>query len=135
MQCAHGTLDSVPSRAKLALALILLLTLVPLAGATCGVQCLAATPHHPTHVTSQQHCVVASACCHSSGPAVCSRTQAPEAVAMLLSTGTNAPSDPPASGVIASGLLPQDPRTRAAQTIDSSPPGQPSTASLIPLRI
>jgi hypothetical protein len=128
----------VPSRAQLAVALILLLVLAPAAGTICGIRCLAATPQMHAVISqaiSQEPCVRPSACCHSSGPAVCRATQAPEAVATLLSTGTNASSQHPASAVIAAGLQPQNPRTRAAQTPDSSPPGQPRTASLIPLRI
>jgi hypothetical protein len=132
------TLEPVPSRAQLAVALILLLVLAPAAGTICGIRCLAATPQMHAVISqaiSQEPCVRPSACCHSSGPAVCSRTQAPEAVATLPSTGRNVPSDPPASAVIAAGILPQNSRTRAAQTLDSSPPGQPRTARLIPLRI
>jgi hypothetical protein len=128
----------VPSRAQLALALILLLVLAPVAGTICGIRCLAATPQMHAAISqaiSQQPCVRPSSCCHSSGPAVCSRAQAPEAVATLLSTGTNASSDYPASAVIAAGLLPQNPHTLTASSLDSSPPGQPPTASLIPLRI
>jgi hypothetical protein len=121
----QATLEPVPNRAQLAFALMLLLVLAPLAGATCGIQCLAVAPHHPiSAVASQQPCVRAATCCHSTGAAVCTATQAPETVAALLSTGTNALHNAPAIAVIAAGLLSQDPRTRTAQTIASSPPGQ-----------
>jgi hypothetical protein len=125
----------MPNRAQLAFALMLLLVLAPLAGATCGIQCLAVAPHHPiSAVTSHQPCVRAATCCHSSGAAVCTVTQAPDTVAALLSAGTNALHNPPVIAVIAAGLLSQDPRTRIAQTINSSPPGQ-LYATPNPLRI
>ena len=108
----------MPKRAQLAFALMLLLVLAPLAGATCGIQCLAVAPHHPiSAVTAHQPCVRAATCCHSSGAAVCTVTQAPDTVAALLSAGTNALHNPLAIAVIAAGLLSQDPRTRIAQEI------------------
>lgn len=123
-------------RAQFALALVLLLVLAPLARATCGIRCLTATPHHAIAATaSQQHdCVLASACCHSTGPAICSATQAPEAVAALLSTDAST-ADAPALGVIAAESLPQNSRTVIGHGIDSSPPGQFLASSPIPLRI
>jgi len=122
-------------RAQLGFALMLLLVLAPLASTTRGIQCLAAAPHHPiSAVISQQPCVRAATCCHSTGAAICTATRAPETVAALLSTETNALHNPPAISVIAVGLLSQNPRTRTAQTIDSSPPGQLRTTPN-PLRI
>jgi hypothetical protein len=125
----------MPNRAQLAFALMLLLVLAPLASTTCGIRCLAVAPHHPIFaLTSQQPCVRAATCCHSTGAAVCTATQAPDTVAALLSTGTNALHNPPAIAVIAAGLLSQDPRTCTSQTVDSSPPGQ-LHATPSPLRI
>jgi hypothetical protein len=110
-------------RGQLALALMLLLVLAPLSAATCGIQCLAVAPHHSMPgATSQRPCVRVATCCHSTGAAICSATQAPETVAVLLSTGTNALHNPPAIEVIVAGLLSQNSRTRTAQTIDTSPP-------------
>jgi hypothetical protein len=129
----------MPRRAQLALALILLLVLAPLAGATCGIACLAATPHSPMHAaaTTHRHCVHASACCHASGPAMCAATQAPEAIAAILSpiSDTNATHDTPALAILAAESLPQNPRSLAAHSTDSSPPGQPGAARLTPLRV
>jgi hypothetical protein len=123
-------------RTQLALAVILLLVLAPLAGATCGIRCLAVTPHHPmSGATSQQPCVRAATCCDSTGAAVCTATQAPEAVAALLSTETSALTNPSAIAVIVAGLLSQNPRTRSAQTIDTSPPGQLRSVHPTPLRV
>jgi hypothetical protein len=123
-------------RAQLALALILLLVFAPLAGATCGIRCLAVTLHHPmSGATSQQPCVRAATCCHSTGAAVCTATQAPETVAVLLSTGTSALTHPPAVAVIVAGPLSQNPRTRTTRTIDTSPPGRLRSAHPTPLRV
>jgi hypothetical protein len=122
-------------RAQLALALIFLLVLTPLAGATCGIQCLAAIPHHSTHTAASHDCMRASTCCHSRGPAICAATQAPEAVAALLSTG-NAPHDTRALAVAATTeSLAQNSRAIAGHSIESSPPGQPRAANPIPLRV
>jgi hypothetical protein len=126
----------MPRRAQLALALILALALAPLAGVTCGIQCLAATPLRPMHTgAAQHHCVRASTCCHSGGPAVCSAADAPAAVAALLIADTRASHDAPALAAAAPEFLPQNGRTAAAHSIDSSPPGQPRAANSIPLRV
>lgn len=126
----------MPSRAKLALALILLLVLAPLAGASCGIACLAATPHRPMPAaTASHHCVRASVCCHSSGPAICAATQAPEMVAAILSTRAPALRDTPALAAIAAESLPQNHRSLAAHSIEGSPPGQLHLANPIPLRV
>jgi hypothetical protein len=125
----------MPSRAQLALALILLLVLAPLASATCGIACLAATPHRPMQAaTAPHHCVRASVCCHSSGPAICAATQAPEIIAAILSTRPPALHDASALAAIAAESLPQNGRNFAAYT-DSSPPGQLHLANPIPLRV
>jgi hypothetical protein len=123
----------MPHRAQLALALILVLLLAPLAGATCGIRCLAATPQMHAAI-SQQRCVRASACCHSTGSSVCSTSPAPEFIAALL-PGTSTPHDPPALVVIAANSWSQDPHIPAAHSVDSSPPGQLRTARLISLRV
>lgn len=126
----------MPRRAQLALALILLLVLAPLTGATCGIECLAITPHHPAHsARSQHHCVRTSACCHSSGPAICAATQAPEAIAALLST-SSAPQDTLALAIVATlKPLAQNSGVSAAHSIGSSPPGQLRASNSIPLRV
>lgn len=126
----------MPRRVHLAFALILLLVLAPLAGATCGINCLASTPHHPIHLamSQQPHCVRASACCHSSGPGICAATRAPEAVAAVLSANSATP-DAPALPIVAAVSPSQNPRTLVVRSIDSSPPGQPLASSHIPLRV
>ncbi|HZZ38986.1 MAG TPA: hypothetical protein VFE06_07635 [Acidobacteriaceae bacterium] len=122
-------------RAQLALALALLLVLAPLASASCGIQCLTATSPLPTHAAaSPQHCVRASACCHSTGPAVCSAIPAPEAIAALLSASSGT-ADPATIASVVAGSLPQGSTIRTAHRIDSAPPGPPDSASPIPLRI
>jgi hypothetical protein len=123
-------------RAQLALALILLLVLAPLAGATCGIQCLAVAPHHPAHTAaSQRDCMRAPTCCHSSGPAICSAADAPPAIAAFLTADTKAPHDTLALAIVAAELLPQNGRAIAARSIDSSPPGELRAAHLVPLRV
>jgi hypothetical protein len=123
-------------RAQLALALILLLVLAPLAGATCGIKCMAATPHHPVHAASAQHpCMRASACCPSNGPAICGATNAPGAIAALLNTDTNATHDAPTLASVAAAYLSLNHRSLSADHIDSLPPGQHRAANPIPLRV
>ena len=56
-------------------------------------------------------------------------------VAALLSTRTSALTHPPAIAVIAAGRPSQGLRTRATQTIDTSPPGQLRSAKPTPLRV
>jgi hypothetical protein len=120
-------------RAQLALALALLLVLAPLAGASCGIQCLVATSPLPTHAAATpQQCVRASACCHSTGPAICSATQAPQEIAALLTSNITT-ADPAAIVVVTS--LPRSPASRVIHRIDSAPPGSPQNVSPIPLRI
>jgi len=126
----------MPRRVHLALALILLLVLAPLARATCGIGCLAAIPHPSTPVaTAQSHCVRATACCHSSGPVICAATQSPESIATLFSNGTNAQPEAPAIAVPTAKALSQNPRVPAARNIDGAPPGQSLASSPTPLRI
>lgn len=134
-EAAQAKLNLMPRRTQLALALILLLVLAPLASATCGIQCLAVTPHHPTpNSVSPQHCVRAATCCHSSGPAICSATSASDITAVL-TTNAKAPHDTLSLAAIAAELLPQDGHAIAAHGIDSSPPGEICTAYLTPLRV
>ena len=126
----------MPRRVHLALALILLLVLAPLARATCGIGCLAAIPHPSTAVaTTQPHCVRANACCRSSGPVICAATQSPESIATLFSNGTNAQPEAPAIAVLTAKALSQNPRAPAARNIDGAPPGQFLASSPTPLRI
>lgn len=130
----HVTLNPMLRRAQLALALILLLVLAPLAGATCGIQCLAAAPHPSTHAATAQHqCVRASACCHPGGPILCSAANSPENTAALLSADT--PHDPPAFAVVIVESPSQTSRTLVGRNIDSSPPGQLRAANPLPLRV
>jgi hypothetical protein len=125
----------MPRRAQLAFALVLVLVLAPLASAACGIQCLTAIPQIPTHAAvSQQHCIRASACCHSTGRAVCSATQAPEAIAAFLSAN-DATTDAPAFAFLVAKPLPESPISRTAHRTDSAPPGPPDSASPTPLRI
>jgi hypothetical protein len=127
----------VPRHAQLALALILLLVLTPLAGANCGIACLAAAPHPSMHAASAQDgCLRASTCCHSGGQAICRAANTADTPAALLSADTTAPHDAPALAVaVAAEALPQNPRTIAARGIESSPPGQLCSALPIPLRV
>jgi hypothetical protein len=126
----------MPRRAQLALALILLLVLAPLAGATCGIQCLAVVPHHPTPTAiSPQHCVRTATCCHSSGPAICSASTASDVAAAILTADTTAPHESAAAVAIPAESLSQNSRTVVAHGIDSSPPGELRTANPIPLRV
>jgi hypothetical protein len=128
------TLDLMPRPAHLTFALILLLVLAPLASAICGIDCLAIARHHHIHATAtRSDCVRASACCHSSGPAICAATQAPEAVAALPSTNS-APPNAPALALLTAESPSQNPRALAAHRIDSSPPGQ-LPANPTPLRV
>jgi hypothetical protein len=121
-------------RTQLALALILLLVLAPLTGATCGIECVAATSLQPMHAASAQHpCARAPACCHSRS-VLCSVTSASEITAALV-TGTKAPHDTAAPAAIAVASLPGNSRTIAARRIDSSPPGQLRSAHPTPLRV
>ena len=123
-------------RAQLALALMLLLVLAPLASAACGIECLAVTPHHPMRTARSQHdCLRASACCHSSGPAICSAAQAPEAIAALVSTNTAAAQHDATPAIVAADLLPLSQRDLTAHRIDSSPPGGFRAANSILLRV
>lgn len=129
----HVTLNLMPRRAQLALALVLLLVLAPLAGATCGIQCLAATPH-TTHAAIAHHeCKRALTCCPSSAPAICSPTQAPDSSAVLLSAETSAPGAP-ALATIAATSVPIA-RILATRKIESTRAGQPLAASPTPLRV
>jgi hypothetical protein len=126
----------MPRRAQLALALILLLVLAPLAGATCGIQCLAVVRHHPTQsARSQPDCVRAAACCHSSSPAICAATQAPEAIAAWVTANTAAPQEEATPAIAAIDLLPLSQRDFADHSLDSSPPGELRAANSIPLRV
>lgn len=134
-EAAQAKLNLMPRRTQLALALILLLVLAPLASATCGIQCLAVTPHHPTpNSVSPQHCVRTSTCCHSSGPAICSTTSASDITAVL-ATDTKTPYDTLTLTATALEPLPQNSRTCIRHGIDSSPPGELCTAYLTPLRV
>ena len=121
-------------RAQLALALILLLVLAPLAGANCGIECRDATSLQPLHAASAQHpCARASACCHSK-PVLCGVTSAPDFTAALV-TGTKGPHDTSAHAATAAESLPPNSRIIAARYIDSSPPGQLRSVHLTPLRV
>lgn len=123
-------------RAQLALALILLLVLAPLASATCGIECLSVTPHPPTQAARSQHdCVRAAACCHSNGPAICAAAQAPEAIAALISINIALGQHEATPAIAVVDLLPSSRRNFDAHGIDSSPPGQLRAASSIPLRV
>jgi hypothetical protein len=124
----------MPRRAQLALALVLLLVLAPLAGATCGIQCLVPTPH-ATHTAVMQHaCKAVLACCHSGAPAICSATQTADSNVALLAAETNTP----AASALATSAG-ESPtviiRSLATRSIDSSPPGEPGTASPVPIRV
>jgi hypothetical protein len=124
----------MPRRLHLALALILLLVLAPLARASCGIGCLA-IPHPATPVArSQPHCVRASTCCHSSNSAICAVSQAPESIAGI-STGANVPPELTARAVLTANAAFQDPFTLVTGNIDSSPPGQSLASTSTPLRI
>jgi hypothetical protein len=130
----QAKLKPVLRRAQLALALILLLVLAPLAGANCGIECIGATSLQPLHAASAQHpCARASACCHSK-PVLCGVTSAPEFTAAFV-TGTKAPHGTAAHAAIAAESLPQNSRTIAARCIDTSPPGQLRSAHSTPLRV
>jgi hypothetical protein len=123
-------------RAQLALSLVLLLALAPLAGATCGIACLTAIPHRPMQAaTAQHHCVRAAACCHSSGPAICAVTQAPEAIAAWVAANTAAVQHDASPAIVAIDFSPLSLRDLAAHSIDRSPPGQLRTSNPIPLRV
>jgi hypothetical protein len=125
-EAAQAKLNLMPRRTQLALALILLLVLAPLASATCGIQCLAVTPHHPTpNSVSPQHCVRTS---------TCSTTSASDITAVL-ATDTKTPYDTLALTATALEPLPQNSRTCIRHGIDSSPPGELCTAYLTPLRV
>jgi hypothetical protein len=130
----HPTLDLMPRRAHLTLALIVLLVLGPLSSATCGIACLA-PPHPTTHAAAtQSDCVRASSCCHSSRTAICAATQASETVAALPSTNSATP-DAPALALLTAESPLRNPRNLAAHRIDSSPPGQLRSATPTPLRV
>jgi hypothetical protein len=123
-------------RAQLALALILLLVLAPLASATCGIECLAVTSHRPTQSARSQHdCVRAAACCHSNGPAICAAAQTPEAIAALIPINIAVGQQDATPAIAVVDLLPLSRRELAAHGIDSSPPGQLRAANPIPLRV
>lgn len=129
-----ATLNGMQLRTQLALMLVLVMALAPLAGTACGIQCLAAVPQLPMHAAAaQQHCVRTVACCHSTAPAVCSVAQAPEAIAALLSS-SNATADISVFAVLLTEPLPQS-SIRATNRVDSAPPGPPDGSSPIPLRI
>jgi hypothetical protein len=125
-------------RVHLAFALVLLLTVAPLAGATCGatcgITCLTASPHTTRSAIAQQRCVRAATCCHSSDSAICAAAQAPEALAALLSINNEAP-DTSAVTVPHTDIFSPSSAGRTTRRIDSSPPGQSLAASLTPLRI
>jgi hypothetical protein len=126
----------MPRHVHLALTLILLLVLAPLGGATCGIGCLASAVRPSTlAATAQQHCVRATACCHSSGPAICAAIQSSEPIALLISIGTNAPPAAPAVALPASAARSRYPRTLFTRNIDSSPPGQSLASTPTQLRI
>jgi hypothetical protein len=132
----HVTLNPMPRRTQLAFALILLLVLAPLAGVTCGIQCLGATPHHPmVAATTQRHCVSATACCHSTRPAICNAANTADISAALLVTGTHRPHAAPAITVATTEALQANPRAIAVHRIDSSPPGWQNAGNSSPLRI
>lgn len=122
----------MPRRAQLVLALVLVLVLGPLAGAACGIDCLASTTHAPTAVT-QHDCKRALACCPSGAPAICSATQTPEIVAAFFSAN----SAPGATSLtIASAeALPQNPGSLSVHRIANSSPVLSQAASPIPIRI
>jgi hypothetical protein len=124
----------MPRRAQLALALVLLLVLAPLAGATCGIQCLAPAPRATSPAITRHACKNVVACCHSGAHAICGATQASDSNAALLSAETNAPAVPAlatGAGEPATAIS----RSLATQKIDSSPPGELATASPIPIRV
>jgi hypothetical protein len=127
----------MPRHAQLVLALILLLVLAPLANATCGIRCLAVTPHHPMPAAIlPHHCVGTSTCCHSSGPAICSASTASDVTAATFTTAdTTAPHGAPALTIVAADPLLQNGRTITGRGIDSSPRGQPRADNPIPLRV
>jgi hypothetical protein len=129
-------------RTQLALALILLLVLAPLASSLCGIGCLPAAqpatmrPAQAAHsATIQQHCVRATSCCHPSGATRCNITTAPEAVALVSGVSASATADAAPFDVIPADLLPSATRNLIPRRIDSSPPGQLVALSLAPLRI
>ncbi len=124
----------MPRRAQLALALVLLLVLAPLAGATCGIQCLAPTPRATSPAIMQHACKSVIACCHSGTAAICGATQASDNSAALLPAETNTPAAP-ALATGAGESLTAISRSLATQRIDSSPPGELGTASAIPIRV
>jgi hypothetical protein len=131
----RGTLNSMPRRVHLALGLVLLLVLAPLARVTCGIGCLGTISHPPALLaTSQPDCVRATPCCDSSRPAFCTATQASESLATLLSTDANATPEAPAFAAVTAQSPLQKSGIPVAQSIASSPPGQ-LPASPIPLRI
>ena len=120
-------------RAHLVFALVLLLTVAPLTGATCGITCLTASPHTTRSAIAQQRCVRA-ACCHSSGSAICAAAQAPEALVALLSLHNEAP-DASAVTVPHGDISSPNATDRTKRRIDNSPPSQSLAASHTPLRI
>jgi hypothetical protein len=121
-------------RVHLALVLVLLLTVAPLAGASCGITCLTASPHIAGTAITQERCVIAAVCCHSSGAAICAAAQTPEALAALLTIHNEAP-DAAAVTVPHGDTSSPNAPGRTTRSIDSSPPGQSLAASLTPLRI
>jgi hypothetical protein len=122
-ETVEATLVPVLRCAHLAFALVLLLTVAPLAGATCGITCLAASPHTTRSAIAQQRCVSAAACCHSRGSAICAAAQAPEALAALLSINNEAP-DASAVTVPHADISSPNAAGLTTRRIDSSPPGQ-----------
>ncbi len=124
----------MPRRAQLVLALILVLVLGPLAGAACGIDCLAATPHATRTAVTQHDCKRALACCPSGAAAICNATQTPEIVAAFLSTNSSAP-DMPALAMTSGEALPQTPGSLSVYRLANSPPGRSRAASPIPIRI
>ncbi|MFL6428866.1 MAG: hypothetical protein ACJ71S_11530 [Acidobacteriaceae bacterium] len=124
----------MPRRAQLVLAIILVLVLGPLAGAACGIDCLAGNSHAKTTAASQHDCKRALACCPSGAPAICSATQTPEIVAAFLSASSSAP-DGPAVAMASAEALPQNPGRVGVQRFGSSPAVQSRAASPIPIRI
>jgi hypothetical protein len=124
----------MPRRAQLVLALILVLVLSPLAGAACGIDCLAGGSHATPTAVTQHDCKRALACCPSGAPAICSATQTPEIVAAFFSANSSAP-DAPSLARTSAEPLPQNPGSLSVQRLGSSPPAQSRAASPIPIRI
>jgi hypothetical protein len=113
-----------------AITLLLLLVLSPIAGWSCGLHCVAMTPHV---TASQQHaCARASACCPKT-PTLCSRAPGSDSGAFLVA-GTAASPDAIALVVLDVGLV-APLQSSGLISANSSPPGSWHNAGPIPLRI